>query len=123
MISLELAKQLKDAGFPQGESIDKIISKGVGLAYLRESKPSDELLEKYESALLSLKELYQDDSEYVFVPTLSELIEACGERFSTLEYSKITKWCATAQPRTGDNYFGHTPDIATAKLWLILQGK
>lgn len=34
-MNYELAKKLKDAGFPQGEVLENVLSKGVALAYLR----------------------------------------------------------------------------------------
>lgn len=55
-------------------------------------------------------------------PTLSELIEACGdgdyfdlERWNELDINK--KWLAVS---LGESANGETPEIAVAKLWLKL---
>lgn len=119
----ELAKQLKDAGFPQGRQ-------GVDDGYLHDG------------------DLIGDD-DLPYVPTLSELIEACGERilgFSMtchLDDSKETKWCADSRTepcycdrceeklKENPDYFnvnwkyeeGKTPEEAVAKLWLELNKK
>lgn len=95
-MTYELAKKLKDAGFPYGEySFNTVYREEAPLAGQR-----------------------------IPVPTLSELIEACGERFDTLEYFRYTgghlnKFVATY----GKDYFesGKTPEEAVAKLWLSLQ--
>lgn len=119
-MTYELAKKLKDAGFPQGESMDNILAKGTALAYLRDSKPSDELLEKYKQALNSLKELYEDDEEYVYVPTLSELIEACGTHVK-LDWFPATKSAfANCCDSKNHEQHGSTPEEAVANLWLAL---
>ncbi len=122
-MNYELAKELKEAGFPQGENLDNIIAQGTALAYLRESKPSKELLEKYEDALGKLKELYQDDVEYVYVPTLSELIEACGDDFFQLTKGSGL-FFAEADIDTEPQFFnGSTPEEVVANLWLGLNKK
>jgi hypothetical protein len=92
-MNYELALQLKNAGFPQ------------------------ELNDGY----------YLDDScglgnEQVYLPTLSELIEACGERLSELKRFKDRKWGAVTNnkhyaPLGG---FGSTPEEAVSRLWLEL---
>ena len=60
-------------------------------------------------------------------PTLSELIDACGEEF--VEISKGTKpvdydWIAQARREDGNNPFtvgyGKTPEEAVSKLWIKL---
>ena len=63
-------------------------------------------------------------SEYFFAPSLSELIEACGDRF-TLITGVDGKWLATKY--TGHNERnageGDTPEEAVANLWLKIAGK
>jgi hypothetical protein len=81
----ELAKELKDAGFP-----------GIVLCDCHEP------------------------SKVLDAPTLSELIEACGERFFSLQTSgkggpgwySIATGMVTAE--------GTTPEEAVARLWLAL---
>ena len=81
-MNYELAKQLKDAGFPQngtGQFID------VKLAS----------------------------------PTLSELIEACGDDFLNL-YKTKDKWNCVHPLEDNDDCCGSTPEEAVAHLWLEL---
>ena len=80
-MTYELAKQLKDAGFP--------------------------------------------DSEYI-IPALSDLIEACGDKFVKLE-KVVSGWSARGtQGRYKDPisdqmvWGGINPEEAVAKLWLAL---
>ncbi len=58
--------------------------------------------------------------EYVLHPTLEELIEACGDKFDSLNVVRQDGqilWFATFEP-TG--YDGLTPTEAVARLWLAL---
>lgn len=86
-MNYELAKQLKDAGFPLKWSLVP------GEVYTREAH----------------------------VPTLSELIEACGLGFYTLINNLNSKWSAVRDDRS--HYVGTTPEEAVAKLWLALNNK
>ncbi len=98
MITYELAKQLKDAGFPQKE---------ITPSHVREAMD------------------YEQD-EVVTFPTLSELVEACGDRFHELHHcnkgNDPKKWWAYSYnlAETGE---GFTPEEAVAKLWLELNKK
>lgn len=97
----ELAKALEDAGFPAG-------GKGSYVTH------PDKIVVRRE--------------DRVYCPTLSELIEACGEKFDSLIYypHKIgEKWKADAQLDVGHGYScdGSTPEIAVARLWLALNKK
>ena len=57
-------------------------------------------------------------------PTLSELIEACGEKFGYLDKSKLG-WIAGDNESKGVPYmkFVETPEEAVANLWLELNKK
>jgi len=94
MINYKLAKQLKDAGFPQWNSQKK------GDRFCKGTK----------------KECY--------IPTLSELIEACGEEFLRLLKLNNGEW--TCENRFGEVgigdiiVWGKSPEEAVAKLWLKL---
>jgi hypothetical protein len=102
----ELAKKLKDAGFPQ----DLFITR----SHVAENR------------------------EIVMIPTLSELIEACGDKAITIQNRKdafgfdaglglndLFQWHANAQfgedggfnNLTGN---GETPEEAVANLWLLI---
>lgn len=98
MISYDLAKKLKDAGFPQTSS------KGEGTVIFY--------------------------PEGIYHPTLSELVEACGEHIDSLE--KVTLgWCASGTGETeNEEYptirideYGSTPEEAVANLLLALKQK
>jgi hypothetical protein len=90
MISYELAKKLKDAGFPQSE-----------LARAQQKAGYD----------------------YVSMPTLSTLVEACGEDFGAL--GRETRWwlaCGYISERGEwkNVHKGWTPEDAVARLWLSI---
>ena len=54
----------------------------------------------------------------VYVPTLEELIEACGVNFGSLE-KRHNGWLANAN--YDHSCFAETPAEAIARLWLALQ--
>ena len=105
MISYELAKQLKDAAFPQD---------GKGLC---------------------IHDNTVSPSQHYYAPTLEELIEACGKPFGQLfqfDLDKATegRWGAVAQLPYWENVEGEcvrvdasTPTEAVARLWLALSTK
>ena len=88
MISYQLAKKLKDAGFPQSEL-----------------------------ALAQQKAGY----DYVSMPTLSDLITACGEDFRALSREPDC-WLACGYVSEDGEWknvhAGETPEEALARLWL-----
>lgn len=107
----ELAKELKDNGFPQNSSFSFRDCSKYGRSI--EIQFSDEATGEYLCDL----------------PELSELIEACGEE---LEYLKkhINAWEAkglkTFEDHIPDKHFrtlGETPSEAVAHLWLALNKK
>ena len=57
-------------------------------------------------------------SDRVYVPTLEELIEACGMNFGSLDRLR-DGWLASAN--YDQNCFAETPAEAVARLWLALQ--
>ena len=103
-MNYDLGKQLKDAGFPQKES--------NGFPGI----------------------LNPDGDKTVYYPTLSELIEACGEGFSGLGRNQFRAreeriaWLASQKIDKFGNWLGlyghgHSPEEAVANLWLALQPK
>jgi len=108
-MNYELAKKLKDAGFPQN---GKVVNKkaftfdGVGKEYAIE-----------------------DTDEVFYFPTLSELIEACGDGFNVLIRSTfLTKgvkpeFRASSGSGGAPSSEGKTPEEAVALLYLKLHEK
>jgi len=99
MIDYELARELREKGFPV--------------------KPFGYAPDVFDEGFIA--------------PTLSELIEACGEEFNALfsGWKDIHKgyrdedrqWRADATNKTGYSCTGTTPSEAVARLWLALQKK
>jgi hypothetical protein len=107
-----LAKQLKDAGFPQ-----------IGSGKWQFAHSSG----------FTLKAPYKgDERDLIYHPTLEELIEACGGDFGELErdFDDEPKWIWRAvsdAPYNADGAFhtgeGSTPTESVARLWLALNAK
>ncbi len=102
-MNYELAKELKEAGFPQegveGETRLSGNAFGSGL-------------------------------EYCYHPDLSELIEACGQRFDEVRplrmAGQISSWQALGVDENlyhSNHGNGSTPEEAVARLWLALNKK
>jgi hypothetical protein len=95
----ELADELKKAGFPQGE-----LNGFVGLMNVGQG----------------------DEHGRAYFPTLSELIEACGDRFHLLErmpspYHDMIGWKAKGPGARGVNVcMARSPEAAVAGLWLLI---
>ena len=87
----DLAESLMDAGFPQ-------IGKGRLIG--------------------SPNKLVWRSDDRVYVPTLEELIEACGKNFGSLD-KRHGGWLASAN--YDQSCFAETPAGAVARLWLALQ--
>ena len=104
-MNYELAKKLKDTGFPQKS--------------------------KYEGDICQYDNLHHlgyyisKDNKNVYVPTLSELIEACGDRFSFLAVLQGTQGKIWRASVPGEVFWwnGSTPEEAVANLWLELNKK
>lgn len=103
-MTYELAKKLKDAGFPQKKGGMYISSSGI---------VKD----------VAVDMMVETEQAYC-VPTLSELIEACGDEFSNLIKFHITseRWSANCY-KNDLNCSGETPEEAVANLWLKLNEK
>ncbi len=103
-MNYELAKQLKDAEYPQ------LLGN-----YLKE----DDSVQIYKDE----HNLYPSRGSLVYSPTLSELIEACGEGWFSLR-KEGEVWRAEHPHKTlrliiiGEDF---TPEEAVARLWLELQ--
>lgn len=110
-MNYELAKELKEAGFPQ-ELEGKFINSESDI----------------------LETIYRDGS--VYLPTLSELIEACGDGFWELGKKPLGEldpdyrkdWETKGfSGKVGEQRMhetrGSTPEEAVAKLWLALNNR
>ena len=103
MITYELAKKLKNKG------------------YILCLFPYELLYNKDRSSQFGAVTI---DGELYFSPTLSQLIEACGDKFS--DFTRIDKeygWQATAWKDNWVNKqasLGSTPEEAVGNLWLAL---
>jgi hypothetical protein len=101
-MTYKLAKQLRNAGFPQTKS-DGTPKNGH---YIVEGK------------------------EPCFDPTLSDLIEACGDDFYSLVYALDDDWRCYSEAPMGEKFGlklttsdGRTPEEAVAELWIALHQK
>lgn len=108
-MNYELAKELHDSGFKYGAHLHRAYKEDGTFRTLGD-KPTD---------------------NYIYEPTLEELIEACGEDFdalfshfsSILEGDENKHWRADATDRTGYSVVGFTPQEAIARLYLVLNKK
>ena len=92
----ELCKKLKDSGFPQKDH-------GNQFDYIDASGNRGNL----------------DADESYYCPTLNELIEACGEEFTSLFRVNAERWEADHE-QSETIHGGKTPSEAVAKLYLAL---
>ncbi len=105
-MTYELAKELKDAGFPQKERGDCVHNSNT------EWGTSCDCF---------------STGDYAYVPTLSELIEACGSNDAFVLFRREIDgvWTASgSEGKTNDSdKEGSTPEEAVARLWLALNKK
>lgn len=94
-MNYELAKKLKDAGFPQKP--EPAIQQQIGAMF----------------------------TESCYLPPLSELIKACGDAFDSLGRGRPfnEEWYAFSEGEATvcKTASGETPEIAVANLWLSLR--
>jgi hypothetical protein len=105
MVSFNLAKRLKAAGFPQRFTAGRAFNE-QGLA-----------------VELNGNRHWQAVDTYVSIPTLNELIKACGERFGGLESfldGSRNRFRAFTQAPDIPSGYADTPEEAVARLWLFL---
>lgn len=93
----KLAKELKDAGFPQDSGNPQVHTALCG----NFDNPDPECRSENRGV----------------APTLEELIEACGDGFKALEKDSVAPWYALGITVRGK---GLTPTEAVANLWLAL---
>ena len=105
----ELAKKLKEAGYPQiriGEHFNHRVGSHSDDYGGSSDAPCDCLQDRF--------------------PTLEELIQACGDEFGAL-VRKNGSWCAIRMTDLENaderGYIGKTPAEALCRLWLVLKSK
>lgn len=97
----ELARELKEAGFSQKNVYPCEICGGK----------TDCAITQYE------------DAKPPYIPTLEELIEACGDRFNLLvlgEHGFVASFYDSEIQKNNVHGGGKTPSEAVANLWLAL---
>lgn len=129
-MNYELAKELKDAGFPQTGRSDWYCGGHTYYDSYPEGERHEECAEK---TILTRGDLYCDSASMtaefpIEVPTLSELIEACGaekDNFTLISFPSLGKWVATLDSLTTGFGKGNgaTPEEAVALLYLALNRK
>ena len=127
-MTYELALKLKEAGFPppnemkgfQSWCVDK-----MGRAFFRKS-------ERYPDGHICqfIPGQMYDAINYIYIPTLSELIEACGEDFvlqrdkdKIFDYEWIAGTGINADGEIQERCYGETNEVAVANLYLALHNK
>ena len=107
-MNYELAKELKDAGFPQRENQEGVTN------YI---------------CCATGSEMHDRCSTCPYAPTLEELIEACGKDFHGLwnggTEGRWDSWSADSwlDGQRNNEEYGTTPTEAVARLWLVLNNK
>lgn len=118
-MNYELALKLKDAGFPQ---------MGDGFALVVDNPaPFEDEVDATVSVIPWCQYVLCPSETYgptIYSPTLSELIEACGEGDFQLRRTKM--WHAVIQKGdmpSHDWQHGESPEEAVSMLWLSLNKK
>ena len=114
-MNYDLARELRDAGFPQMGDGDALI------LHNRKDPENDQTMSVIPWAIYVYHP--QKGKEVMYAPSLSELIEACGESFEalTMEHShQGNGWNAIAF-YGGRHGHGGSPEEAVARLWLAMK--
>jgi len=119
-MNYKLALALKKAGFPQ---------LGYGDNYIKKNgKTHDEIYDEMDDKGIAIEHQYIEiEDTDCYIPTLSELIKACGDGFHSLEVGlSPLDWSAYSREKILGKKIkefveeGKTPEIAVAKLFLKL---
>lgn len=121
MLSYELCKKLKDAGFEQKED-------NVFLWVQHYTLSEDDTgWEKQGIDLVYSEECDHEEyggwhEELCICPTLSELINACGDQFYSVVYASDDDWRCFSERKGGnmDIAYGYSAEEAVANLYLAL---
>ena len=117
IMEYELAKQLKDAGVPQ----ERTLLVWCTCQTDEDAKPHHLLRIRNTLSGYTHGEILGSTA----APTLSELVEACGEPFRGLTKRQTAQWdwWASGYANGAVACGGKTADEAAAKLWLALNAK
>lgn len=121
-MNYELAKKLKDAGFPQmGNGFMLMLDNPELFEDLEDQSMSSLSRERY---VFTKPEDRNKFGEDVYSPTLSELINECGgnKQYFQLRHEE-GKWMAETSHKTLRllvTWYAETPEEAVAHLWLKL---
>jgi hypothetical protein len=113
-MNIELAQELKNAGYPQDANLFYWMarpSKNHSVIYGIPTEPG-----KHQ----------RQGTEFYAMPMLADLIAACGNEFEALSKRGEDQWLALSKVELPDNLpggFGRTPEEAVARLWLALNQK
>lgn len=113
MLKYETALRLKEAGYPQ-EGRDYWVSEDDTTAYVQKNVPP---IHRKMDVMF----------DYTLVPPLEELIEACGDEFTSLHKELPSIVGSGWQARSHKEHLiccqGPTPFEAVANLWITLNEK
>lgn len=129
-MTYELAKKLKEAGFPQNYTVGDYVMFQFGDEWKTvlvthhgsEHQCDEDLNHRCECECNTCYPYMNRDA--LFVPKLSQLIGACGEEFYDLQSKGNGFWLSSGN-HDGEwiEGFGSTPEEAVANLWLALNEK
>ena len=110
-MNYELAKELKEAGFPQ-----KVY---IGTKFFPYPDSNERVWDSEESLTPP------NPPDMAICPTLSELIEACGGKIFGLQRNDKgwSAWAKFPDAEETPEQYGVTPEEAVARLWLALNKK
>lgn len=110
MLPFDLAKALKNAGYPQPESIDCC--------------PHQGFVSIYSDGTIPRPEEIGAETEFCYSPSLEELVDACREKGVTeIRLTIASDGCRAAAPGLPETAAEHSPEAALARLYLTLLEK
>ncbi len=113
-MDIELAKELKEAGYPQDADLFYWMASSGGNHSVIYGIPTEP--EKHK----------RKGTEFYAMPMLADLIKECGNEFEAISKRGEDQWLAMSKvelPDDSQGGFGKTPEEAVAKLWLALNQK
>jgi hypothetical protein len=115
MLSFELARELKAAGFPQSTSPHAVYSLNDQLRIRREHA-----LQMWYGSKTKAGVPLELEEEAVYSPNLTALVIACGKPLE-LACDEAGNWKASKPTSTELIEGGETAEEALGRLWLLLQ--